>query len=101
MKNVGMTALHVGVQCQSLVAGIKGELSEPSMELYWFLRPGHDIANEVASAGRLAINLIGRQDSGPELEIRQLSHEGLCDIEAASHRVLWKTGDGNVGGAES
>lgn len=95
------TALGVGVQCQSLVAGVKGELGEPSVELHWFLRPGHDITNEVASAGRLAVNFIGRQDSGPELEIRQLSHEGLCDVEAASHRVLWRTGDGHVGWAES
>lgn len=77
------------VWSQSLVAGVKRELSEPSMELHQFLRPGHDITDEVASARRLAVDLAGRQDSGPELEISQLPHERLSHVEAASHRVLW------------
>ena len=76
------------VWSQSLVAGVKRELGQPSVELHRLLRPGHDITDEVASAGRLAVDLAGRQDSGPELEIGQLPHEGLSHIEAASHRVL-------------
>lgn len=78
-----------GVRRQPSVAGVKGQLGEPSVELHHFLRPGHDITYEVAPAGRLVVDLAGRQDPGPELEIGQLSHEGLSDVEASSHRVLW------------
>lgn len=58
------------------------------MELHQLLRPGQHITGEVTPAGRLAVDLVGCQDPGPELEVRQLPREGLGDIEAAPHRVL-------------
>lgn len=59
------------------------------MELHRLLRPEQDVTDEVARARRLAVDLVRCQDSGPELKIRQLPHEGLGDVEAASHCVLW------------
>lgn len=80
----------MGIQRHLLVTGVKGQLVEPTVELHRVLRPRHDITNQMASAGRLAGDLTGCQDSGPELEIRQLSHEGLSDVKATAHGVLWR-----------
>lgn len=72
-----------------LVAGLIGKFNEASVELHQLFRPRHDVTHEVASACRLGVDLIRRQNSGPELEIWHLSHEGLCDVKATSHGVLW------------
>lgn len=74
---------------RSSVAGLEGVLGEPSVELHQFLWPRNDITDKVAAAGRLAVDLTGRQDPGPELEVGELPHEGLGDVEATSHRILW------------
>lgn len=70
------------------MAGLVGELSEASVQLHQFLQPGHDVTNQVAAAHRLAVDLIGCQDPGPELEIGELTRKGLGDVEAAAHRIL-------------
>lgn len=70
------------------MAGLEGELGEASVQLHQFLRPGHDVTNQVAAARRLAVDLIGCQDPGPELEVGELPREGLGDVKAAAHRIL-------------
>lgn len=70
------------------MAGLEGELGEASVELHQFLRPRHDVPDQVAAARRLAGDLIGCQDPGPELEVGEFPREGLGDVEAAAHRIL-------------
>lgn len=70
------------------MAGLEGVLSQAPVELHQLLRPRHDVANQVAAARRLAVDLVGRQDPGPELQVGELPCEGLSDVEAAAHRVL-------------
>lgn len=67
------------------MAGLERELREASMELHQVLGPRHDVTNQVAAARRLAGDLIGCQDPGPELEVGQFPSEGLGDVEAAAH----------------
>lgn len=78
-----------GSRVESSVAGVKGHLREPPVELHRLLGPGHHVADPAALAARgLAVDLAGAQDPGPELGVGHLSREGLGDVKAAPHRVL-------------
>lgn len=70
------------------MAGVEGVTGDSAHQLQLLLRPGDDVAPEVAAAGRQAVDVAGRQHVRPHVEVGHLPHEGLGGVEAAPQGVL-------------
>lgn len=63
-------------------------LCDTSVKFHHGLAPGDDITSEVAGAGHLVVDLGRREHTGPQLQIRHLTHKRLCGIKTAAQSVL-------------
>ena len=78
-----------GPSClSSSLAHIKGGLLRPSEGLYQLILPGEDIARQWPGAVGHAQHLGRCQSMVPEVELCNVTDEGLCGVKSASQGVL-------------
>lgn len=51
------------------MTGVEGVFGDPTVKLNRCLCPGDEVTGHVTSAGSLAVDFIGRENAGPQLEV--------------------------------
>lgn len=70
------------------MTGVKWVSGDAPTEFHLRVGPGDDVSSEVAAAGGQAVDVTGRQDMRPHVQVRHLAHERLGGIETAAQSIL-------------